>query len=479
MTELFFDYISSLNAFIWLWLNAPVVILSTIVVYFIFFKRLNEYIWWKLLLLLVVKYISFHIAFVDDTEDAQHALNEAITIVFVTLYLFAHVIINFIYFNMLFFQRDEFWDDIKYLFKWIVKVYSKIRGKRKVTQQNTLKTKNAAASNQIVTQVSSKKISTPSKKQQQVSKNLILPPQKKITITNKGQKVYTDNGHTYILQKKIGFGGEGDVFIITTQLLAKIFHPNKATSHKLFKLQKFLSMKKISSVVFPLKILYNQNKNFIGYIMPQVFGVKELGVLHILKNRALYCPHWTYYDLIDLSISIAKTLEKLHKANIIVADFNPRNVLVKSPKHIYFIDIDSYQVDRQPSTVGVLMYLRPIHIDKKHKKYLKNKSDDLYALSMMIFQNLTSGGNPYTTKQGGNDEELVRKHVFAFNVEEPEKSNARDGLINAWSQLSLELRKFFEDVFRYQKPVFISTLIQALEAHKRTLSRVQTNTRRK
>jgi DNA-binding helix-hairpin-helix protein with protein kinase domain len=311
------------------------------------------------------------------------------------------------------------------------------------------------------------------------SKNLLLPKPKELIITNNGKKVYTEAGYTYTLQKQIGFGGEGAVHIISKQLLAKIFHPDKATNEKLKKLQKFLSMKKIASVVFPEKILYDKNKNFIGYTMPQVFGVKELGILHSKKNREKYCPNWTYIDLLDLSLSIANTLQKLHDVRIVVADFNPRNVLVKSPKQVYFIDIDSYQIDRQPSTVGIMMYTRPVHIKKSHKEYLKNRADDLYALSMMIFQNLTSGGNPYTTKQGGTEEELIKKHEFAFNVKEPHKSNANSALINAWSNLSIELRQFFEDVFRNQKPVLLSTLTQSLLAHKRSLMRVQTKTRSK
>ena len=238
-------------------------------------------------------------------------------------------------------------------------------------------------------------------------------------------------------------------------------------------------MKKILGVVFPEKILYDKNNKFIGFTMPQVFGVKELGVLHISSNRAKYCPSWTYIDLLNLSITIANTLKKLHEVKIIVADFNPRNVLVKSPNQIYMIDIDSYQIQREPSVVGMKMYTRPIHFKKSHKEYLKNQTDDIYALSIIIFQNLMSGANPYAKKGISNEDELIELHEFSFDVYHPEKSNVKNELINAWSNLSLDLRKFFEDIFRYQKPVLISTLTRVLTAHKRNLTYVHTKIRSK
>jgi len=457
------------------------------------FSRMSSYHWFKLLALYILQSIAYYIAYTVDTELISNHTNhvDIIIAINVLIYLYSTLTLKFIWFRIVFvsYTRDGFLYDIEVIWDFFIATLLKVKThftnyKRTPQVQKTV----TPVQQQFQTQTKKKQLignlpavqsSKQPKNNTHSSKNLLLPKPKELIFTNNGKKVYTEAGYTYTLQKQIGFGGEGTVHIISKQQLAKIFHQDKATNEKLKKLQKFLSMRKIASVVFPEKILYDKNKKFIGYTMPQVFGVKELGVLHSKKNRERYCPNWNYIDLLDLSLAIANTLQKLHDARIIVADFNPRNVLVRSPKKIYFIDIDSYQVERQPSTVGIMMYTRPIHIKKSHKEYLKNRSDDLYALSMMIFQNLTSGGNPYTTQQGGTEEELIKRHEFAFNVKEPHKSNANSALINAWSQLSIELRKFFEDVFRYQKPVLLSTLTQALKAHKRSLMRVQTKTRSK
>lgn len=462
------------------------------------FRRTFSYHWFKLLVLCIFQNIAYYIAYTVDTEIISDYTKhvDIIISINVLIYLYSTLTLKFIWFKIVFFSytRDDFLYDIGVIWDFFIAILLKVKT-HFTSHKKTPQVQKTVAPGQQQFQTQTKKKHSVAKQQAIIlpaiqsskqskaiahnSKNLLLPKPKELIFTNNGKKVYTETGYAYTLQKQIGFGGEGTVHIITKQLLAKTFYPDKATNEKLKKLQKFLSMKKIASVIFPEKILYDKNKKFIGYTMPQVFGVKELGILHSKKNRERYCPNWNYIDLLDLSLAIANTLQKLHDARIIVADFNPRNVLVRSPKKIYFIDIDSYQVERQPSTVGIMMYTRPIHIKKSHKEYLKNRSDDLYALSMMIFQNLTSGGNPYTTKQGGTEEELIQRHEFAFNVKEPHKSNANSALINAWSNLSIELRQFFEDVFRNQKPVLLSTLTQALQAHKRSLMRVQTKTRSK
>ena len=462
------------------------------------FRRKFSYHWFKLLVLYIFQSITYYIAYRVDTELISDYTKHVDIIISINvfIYLYSTLTLKFIWFKIVFFSytRDDFLYDIEVIWDFFIATLLKVKT-HFISHKRTPKVQKTVAPVQQHSQTQTQKKHSAVKQQTIIlpaiqsskqskaithnSKNLLLPKPKELIFTNNGKKVYTEAGYAYTLQTQIGFGGEGTVHIITKQLLAKIFHQDLATNEKLKKIQKFLNMKKISSVVFPEKILYDTNKNFIGYTMSQVFGVKEFGVLHSPKNRQRYCPNWTYIDLLDLSITIANTLQKLHDKRIIVADFNPSNVLVKSPKKIYFIDIDSYQIDRQPSTVGIMMYIRPIHIKKSHKKYLKNRSDDLYALSMMIFQNLTSGGNPYTTKQGGTEEKLIQRHEFAFNVKEPHKSNANSALINAWSNLSIELRQFFEDVFRNQKPVLLSTLTQALEAHKRSLMRVQTKTRSK
>jgi tRNA A-37 threonylcarbamoyl transferase component Bud32 len=481
--EWLFDYNDFLLGINWIFNNDVqwVFIFFTIVLA-IYIKIASGYSWRKLLMMYVVKYISYYTVYVVGIDGF---ISDTVTRVLVAssiilLYLFSSITIKLLWLNIFFFNRDEFLHDLKSLWKALKYLFSKMKSRAKNNQNTTASTTSQKeSSKQEAKQESKEAIRTQVQTEEPKTKNIIVPNATEMKINNNGKKIYTDKGYVYFLQKKIAQGGEGSVYILTNRLLAKLYSENHATTEKLSKIQTLIAMKKFSGVVFPEKILYDEDKNFIGFSMPQIFGVKELGVLHIPSNRAKYCPHWTYIDLLDLSITLANTLKKLHKEKIIVADFNPRNVLVKSPKKVYFIDIDSYQIQRKPSTVGMKIYTRPMHFKKSHREYLKNQGDDIYALSVIIFQNLMSGANPYEKIGISNENELLELHEFSFDVYEPQKSNVSNALINAWSNLSIDLRKFFEDVFRYQKPVLISTLTQALLAHKRTLMRVQTKTRRK
>ena len=461
-------------------------------------RTLYIYTWWKLVLLHGLNFVSFVLVFnnnilATDIANIFSNLNidyvsiESYYILVLTIiYLYTFFSVIFMYINAITFERYELlynlkaiWTVIYTIFRWTfnlgVRVFEKFSTpvstrpiSRSNTNTQTLKKQ----------QVSNKTI----KPQTPTATNSSIPEKQKVSTPKQDNKklnnVYTDEGFSYTLEKQIAFGGEGRIHAISSTLLAKIFHKGMATNEKKEKLLKLLSMKKMSSVVFPQKLLYNANKNFIGYTMNQIYNTKELGVLHIPANRKKYYPHWTYIDLLDLSITIANTLKRLHDQKIIVADFNPRNVLVKESTKIYFIDIDSYQIDRQASTVGMMMYTRPIHFNKSHQEYLKNQSDDIYALSVIIFQNLTSGANPYARKGGSLEDELIERHEFSFNVNEPYKSNVSDNLIDAWANLSDSLRDCFEQVFRFQKPISLSNLTKALENHKQTLTHVQTKIRR-
>lgn len=448
-------------------------------------RALYIYSWWKLVLLHLVNLISFVLVFNDATfistflDITYTPLTSNILTLIASVYLYTLISIILMYINAVIFEHYELlynleviWNVIVTLTKWafnlgviIFKIFSG-RGNTGPTPQNNTNTRTVPKP-QVVSQ-------TVKSQSQVIPKAPITKKQSK----NSSNNVYTDKGYAYSLEKRIALGGEGKIYVISSTLLAKIFHDDMATSDKKDKLLKLLNMKKMSSVVFPQNLLYDIHKNFIGYTMVQVYNTKELGVLHIPSNRKKYFPKWTYIDLLDLSITIATILKRLHDKNIIVADFNPRNVLVKTSKKIYFIDIDSYQVDRKASTVGVKMYIRPIHFDKGHSKYLKNQSDDIYALSVIIFKTLVSGGNPYSAKSGSNEDELIERHEFSFNAKEPYKSNVKNELIDAWANLSDSLRNHFEQVFKYQDPVSLVKLTEALKEHKLNLTRIQTMIRR-
>jgi DNA-binding helix-hairpin-helix protein with protein kinase domain len=58
-------------------------------------------------------------------------------------------------------------------------------------------------------------------------------------------------------------------------------------------------------------------------------------------------------------LAILEKIKLLHENDIIIGDINPFNILIKDDKTVYFVDVDSYQVDNYPCPVGTVHFTAP------------------------------------------------------------------------------------------------------------------------
>lgn len=465
----FYHYAHFIEAILYLYKQLGGFLVLFLIPIFIFYF-MYIYRWWKLLLLQVSSSLTFYLLF---NQVEWTALNVSVySTILSIIYAYTYISIIFMMISALTYERYELVYNLQLTWKFIVKFFTLLVKFAKFINK-TFKSSQIPIQNTI--QGQSPQASVPVAQITQAVPKKLKSVQK--TSTNNLLSVYTETGYKYTLKKELDFGGEAHIHVISNLLLAKIFLDKLATQEKIEKITQ-LSIYSIDSVILPKKLLFNKDKKFIGYTMEFIHETIELGKLHSPKNRKKYFPNWTYIDLLDLSITTATVIKNLHDKNIIVSDFNPRNVLVKESMQVYFIDTDSFQINRKPSTVGIDLYTRPINLNKSQKSYLKNKADDTYALSVIIFQNLMSGSNPYVMKGEGDEAQLIKRHQFAFDVNNPNKCNVKNELINEWFKLSKDLREYFQQVFGQQKPLLISALIKHLVAHKRCLMLAQTKARR-
>lgn len=476
-------------------------------------RTLYIYTWWKLILLHLISFISFVVGFnnadnISEYFNITYAPLSSYTLTFIVIiYLYTSISIIFMYVNALTYERHELiynlkttWNFTLKVFKVIWKIiiwfYVIIKAPLPTTPLNQTNTQNSQKTTKSSNLVAGTKttlkpqIKNPTTQVKPIKNNpiytntdksVLIPNKKNKPVTPQKKnlkKVYTNKGYIYHIQAQSGFGGEATVHPITKRLVAKIFKKGQETAEKERKIIKLSSLK-IKSVVFPERPLYDENKSFIGYSMGAIKDSVELAKLSRVELRDKFIPHWTEIDFLDLTITVSKVLKNIHNEGLIISDFNPRNILVKNPTQVYFIDTDSFQIDRSPSGVGISIYMKPMHFKKSNKRYLKKQSDDIYALSVMVFQSLMTIEHPYTSKEGGTQDELTEKHEFSFDAYDPKKCNVNNVLIDAWFKLSTGLREYFCAVFGEQKQVSLSTLIKHLVAHKKDLLRVQTKTRRK
>lgn len=265
-----------------------------------------------------------------------------------------------------------------------------------------------------------------------------------------GSNVLTSKG-SIKLTKELGSGGEAIVYLTNTPYVAKIYKNDNITKRKYEKIKLMLSKNiNCSGICYPVEIIYNSKNEFVGYLMPQakgqelqksVFGPKPL----FLKKF----PDWKKRDTVELCVTILGKIKYLHDRNIIMGDINPANILVVSPKEVYFVDTDSYQVEDFPCPVGTNNYTAP-EIQRKHfSDFLRTRGNENFAVATLLFMIMLPGKPPYS-QQGGEDPiSNIIKMDFSYPFGDNSNKKTPDGPWRyIWSHLTYELKEVFYNTFR-------------------------------
>lgn len=264
------------------------------------------------------------------------------------------------------------------------------------------------------------------------------------------ETVYTKLHEPINLKSKVAAGGEGIIYTTNTPYVAKIYKKENNTKRKCAKINLMLSKKiKCEGICYPITTLYNSNEEFVGYIMPKAKG-KELQKSIFIKPLFLKnFPNWKKRDTVELCITILKKIKYLHDRNIIIGDINPANILVVSPKEVYFVDTDSYQIENFPCPVGTINYTAP-EIQKKHfSNFLRTIGNENFAVATLLFMIMLPGKPPYS-QQGGEDPiSNIIKMDFSYPFGDNSNKKTPDGPWRyIWSHLTYDLKKAFYNTFR-------------------------------
>jgi DNA-binding helix-hairpin-helix protein with protein kinase domain len=235
-------------------------------------------------------------------------------------------------------------------------------------------------------------------------------------------KLRTVSGRTLDLGSLLGEGGEGSVYEVLNEpdLVLKRYHPNRIDPFRRRKVEAMIRMPAGAELrkhaAWPLDLV---NGSTLAILMPKAKGY-ELHDLFGPKSRQIKFPQTNYKFLVEAAYNICAALDSLHKACVVVGDFNHKNVLVDNERSVRFLDCDSYQIRTGNEvfrcTVGVPDYLAPELHGKDFEKVLRSQNEDNFALGVLIFQLLFMGRHPYAGI-GGPDLELgesIRRHLFAY-----------------------------------------------------------------
>ena len=272
---------------------------------------------------------------------------------------------------------------------------------------------------------------------------------------------YDSNGNRLVLGKKIGSGGEGDVFDIASsgrKLVAKIYHKPLAIE-KQEKLRLMVrgcnaELKGISA--WPADtISTGQNGPVRGFLMPRISGYEPVHKIYGPSHRkeVFPCADWKF--LIRAAKNCAAAFYVLHKFGYIIGDVNEGNILVNDEACVQMIDCDSFQVPAQERVyyceVGVAHFTPPEMQTSGNFKIQRSQNHDNFGLAILIFQLLFMGRHPYSGVYLGKEdmpiEKAIAQHRFAYGKFSFRKSISPPPNSVGLSIVPSEMAELFERAF--------------------------------
>ena len=272
---------------------------------------------------------------------------------------------------------------------------------------------------------------------------------------NVGDTVYTMEGDRILLAEKISTGAEGLVFRTDDpKRVAKIYHRGVMTPLRWMKLIRMTKMK-ISSdgICWPLSLIYNQNKEPVGFVMPTAEGYTLGAVLD--GQDAIYdrFPEWDRMSVTEAAGKIFEKIVYLHLFGITIGDIQLKNIMISCPGKVYLIDMDSVQIEDLPCPVGTEEFTPPELWDRSFQSFLRNSIHEDYSCGILAFVILLCGQHPYNQRQGHETlrEEIATKS-FPYSADGKESTRVPvGGYDRIWQALPAQLRNMFFAAFSQGK----------------------------
>ncbi|MBK9048931.1 MAG: hypothetical protein IPL74_20345 [Bacteroidetes bacterium] len=209
----------------------------------------------------------------------------------------------------------------------------------------------------------------------------------------------------------------------------------------------------MEGICAPIESLFDERGHFVGYLMPKANAESGFELQTCVFNPALLklkLADWDRISLVNLSVTILEKIKLLHENDIIIGDINPFNILIKDDKTVYFVDVDSYQVDNYPCPVGTVHFTAPeIQNVDSFNKLIRTKEHEYFAVATLLFMIFHAGKTPFSFQGGGNMKENIISMNFSYPLGDEDNYLAPQGMWEfIWSELSYEIRKAFYTVFK-------------------------------
>ncbi|MFA6226842.1 MAG: hypothetical protein WC620_11900 [Methanoregula sp.] len=246
------------------------------------------------------------------------------------------------------------------------------------------------------------------------------------------------SGNRIHLGKKIGSGGEGDVYECLpahSNVVAKIYHkPLEAQKQeKLLLMARGCNDELKSISAWPTDVLHvSEGGPVVGFLMPKISEYEPVHKVYGPTHRKEHFPHADWRFLVRTAKNLAAAFFVIHKFGYGIGDVNEGNILVNDQACVRLIDCDSFQIragDRlYYCEVGVAQFTPPEIQNSKNFRMERTANHDNFGLSILFFQILFFGRHPYSGVYAGKEDMPLEKAIaefrFAYGKNSPLKSIA-------------------------------------------------------
>lgn len=267
--------------------------------------------------------------------------------------------------------------------------------------------------------------------------------------------------------KSIGKGGEADIYDIGSGLVLKVFKQPDHADFIGFPYEQEMARERLkehqrklpafpknlpSHVIIPIDLATDSKKNIVGYSMTYL---KNYDMLLKYSDRKFRQAGVDNELVIKTFLNLHGTLKGIHKAGVVIGDFNDLNVMVGGGE-AYIIDADSFQFGPYRCTVFTEKFVDPMLCDPSECRPIliqpHNEHSDWYAFAALLLQSLLFVG-PYGGVYKPKDKNVrivhAQRPLKRITIFDPEVKYPKPAI--HYGTLPDDMLQRFHQIFREDK----------------------------
>lgn len=235
---------------------------------------------------------------------------------------------------------------------------------------------------------------------------------------SKGASVYDNQGNAVVLLQEFMSNATSITYRTDwPEMFAKIYVPNALkTTYFEDKIRLMLQKSiKRQDIGWPVSMLYDADGNFVGTLVPQAEGMPLMQSVLGEEQLKQHFPDWNKKDLCDLTINVLEHIIFLQDRHIFFGCINPQSILVKDKNHVYFVDMDCYQIEGYPCVSQNITFQPPELQMSGICQRLYTQQTENYEIAELVFMLLMPGKTPYAKEKNTDMAQSIANMKFPFS----------------------------------------------------------------